>query len=720
MPLYGKDHTAAVTDDNPYFETLAALDAWADKNPHKQTVLEYRPRSTGTPSKSPGKLLSTLRIFEGSGEPDCLRLLVGRLPQAQTGPARSAPNAPLPVSPYYARLLANVAHLRGFDGYLLNVECPLRGGIEQTRALSAWITLLEKELKRIVGDHAQVVWYDSVILDGQLRWQDRLNSLNLPFFIPSSSFFTNYTWPPENPSRTAQYFRALNPSHLTCPSPKVLSDIFVGIDVWGRGQHGGGGLACYKSLEHIHPEGLSTALFGHAWTWETMEEKPGFTWEKWWDHERTLWVGPSDPSAVANVAVPAWPEKQKPCTTGHGGFKPVGAFFDVLPPPNPAQLTFYTSFSPGVGRAWFVNGGKVLQTENGWTDVDKNCSLGNLLWPSPTLTWEDTDRADPVPKATSIVCMDDAWIGGSSLKLSLKVAGSDAEDAYFRCFWIPFQSLSLTPKKAYTVTLVFKTSSSHTVDFDLGLSAKRLDGSPSSGYDNIEITPLNHLSGDLSGGWTKLSIDIVVPSDLHTSTDALVATGLVIGFATEDPTVPLDLTLLLGSLTVYPSLPSTYTSTPHPKLLWANFEKTKTPAPPSGRVHIMSMPRSSNTKKLVGDLIWGIGEHIDAATAIAIAGPDDPNPAWTFAPTSPVLMYFNVYVLAHGNVGADALKPEDAIFVGTTGLKGREERFVVDPAGLPPNVQSPGTRTVRFYVQGVTERGDVLPWEDCVFVDVAM
>ncbi len=58
MPLYGKGHTAAVTDDNPYFETLAALDAWADKNPHKQTVLGYKPRSsTGTPSKSPGKLL---------------------------------------------------------------------------------------------------------------------------------------------------------------------------------------------------------------------------------------------------------------------------------------------------------------------------------------------------------------------------------------------------------------------------------------------------------------------------------------------------------------------------------------------------------------------------------------------------------------------------------------------------------------------------------------
>jgi endo-beta-N-acetylglucosaminidase D len=35
--------------------------------------------------------------------------------------------------------------------------------------------------------------YDSVTFTGQLRWQDRLNSLNLPFFLSSSSFFANYT-----------------------------------------------------------------------------------------------------------------------------------------------------------------------------------------------------------------------------------------------------------------------------------------------------------------------------------------------------------------------------------------------------------------------------------------------------------------------------------------------------------------------------------------------
>ena len=99
------------------------------------------------------------RIFEHQeSEPDCLKLLVGRLPQSRSGPAHPNMANSLPVSPHYARLLADLAYQRGFDGYLLNVEVPLRGSLEQARAMSLWITLLEQELKRAVGDHAQVMW----------------------------------------------------------------------------------------------------------------------------------------------------------------------------------------------------------------------------------------------------------------------------------------------------------------------------------------------------------------------------------------------------------------------------------------------------------------------------------------------------------------------------------------------------------------------------------
>ena len=57
-------------------------------------------------------------------------------------------------------------------------------------------------------------------------------------------------------------------------TPKTLQDIYMGIDVWGRGQHGGGGFGSYKALDHIAPEslGLSVALFGQAWSWESEQD----------------------------------------------------------------------------------------------------------------------------------------------------------------------------------------------------------------------------------------------------------------------------------------------------------------------------------------------------------------------------------------------------------------------------------------------------------------
>ena len=91
-----------------------------------------------------------------------LRLLVGPLPSSTFGPAvpsaGTSSNTALPVSTHYATLLAQVAYERGFDGYLMNVECPLRGGAVHARALDAWLTILRAELRRIVGQHSKVIW----------------------------------------------------------------------------------------------------------------------------------------------------------------------------------------------------------------------------------------------------------------------------------------------------------------------------------------------------------------------------------------------------------------------------------------------------------------------------------------------------------------------------------------------------------------------------------
>jgi len=114
-------------------------------------------------------LISTLnlrkRIFENSGTEDCLRLLVGNVPQSKTGPALPSSPKSIPLSSHYACLLAELAYQRGFDGYLLNVEINLDGAMEQTQALAAWITLLQSELRTKIGQHAQTIWFASYLIE---------------------------------------------------------------------------------------------------------------------------------------------------------------------------------------------------------------------------------------------------------------------------------------------------------------------------------------------------------------------------------------------------------------------------------------------------------------------------------------------------------------------------------------------------------------------------
>lgn len=89
---------------------------------------------------------------------DTLRLLLGNLPKARTGPPNSLISNGIPVSQHYARLLSDLAYERGFDGYLLNFEFPFPGRSEEARAVEAWISLLNHELKRKVGEYAQIIW----------------------------------------------------------------------------------------------------------------------------------------------------------------------------------------------------------------------------------------------------------------------------------------------------------------------------------------------------------------------------------------------------------------------------------------------------------------------------------------------------------------------------------------------------------------------------------
>ena len=468
----------------------------------------------------------------------------------------------------------------------------------------------------------------------------------------------------------------------------------MGIDVWGRNQYGDGGFGTYRALTQIAPEGLglSVALFAPAWTWETTEGTPDWTWHDWWKYDRKLWLGPEDPTEV--VPVPPMTEMSSkkralnPEVPLPGPFMPIVSYFENFSPPNPLDLPFVTFFSPGIGFRWFVKGKELMDSrERGWTDVQKQTSLGNLVWPRPIPMWEEGGGSVPIPLGSTSLDFADAWLGGSSVKVTLRFSGD--EEAYFRHVWLPLQSVPISQAQSYDASVIYKTDAPG-LDLETAIAIR----SPRM-FELAEAT-----TAELDNGWTELHVHFMLPIDNETTAEVRSLLGIVLGFATEDPSQPCEIPINIGLLSVYPSPPRPPSKLIHhkPRVLWANYLKDL--------------------------LTWEIAAYFDPVTdeAVEPLPPDHTKLRWEISPAAtayPRFMFFNVYAEAQSEEGFYR-GPEYAAFVGTTGWDGRENRFYVEDTMLPEGLKTGSGANVRFYVQGVTDRGEVLPWIDGVFVDAKL
>jgi mannosyl-glycoprotein endo-beta-N-acetylglucosaminidase len=80
---------------------------------------------------------------------------------------------------FYARKLAQIMVTLGFDGYLMNFECDLTE--KETDTLLMWLDILRRELHG-AKEGSMLVWYDSILTTGHLKWQSALTEHNYPFF----------------------------------------------------------------------------------------------------------------------------------------------------------------------------------------------------------------------------------------------------------------------------------------------------------------------------------------------------------------------------------------------------------------------------------------------------------------------------------------------------------------------------------------------------------
>ena len=138
------------------------------------------------------------------------------------------------------------------------------------------VKLLAERTKAATGGVGEVIWYDAVTADGELKWQDELNEKNADFFLHCDGIFLNYNWKAENLKKSLDTLRSRNAIGRS-------TDIYVGIDVFGRGCLGG--FDCNKSLEMIRgasssssssssstDTALSVAVFAAGWTHEKIQE----------------------------------------------------------------------------------------------------------------------------------------------------------------------------------------------------------------------------------------------------------------------------------------------------------------------------------------------------------------------------------------------------------------------------------------------------------------
>ncbi|NXI41672.1 ENASE acetylglucosaminidase, partial [Galbula dea] len=297
-----------------------------------------------------------------------------------------------------SKQLARIAQHYCFDGWLINLENTL--SVSCVRNLPPFLRHLTTEVHRAVPG-GLVIWYDSILQNGMLKWQNELNEENRVFFDACDGLFTNYNWKEENLERTR---RLAGPRH---------TDVYVGVDVFARGDVISGGFDTNKSLRLIRQHGLSAAIFAPGWVYEHLGE------ENFLQNENKFW----------------------------------GLLADYLPTHSICTLPLATSFSLGMGTSRFLDG---KEEEAGpWYDL--SAQEIQPLYP------------EREGRLSTSCCLQDAWCGGSSLRVQGTIPPGE-EHVAIRLF-----SLQMPAPPKLFLTLLYKLEGLQPDEFAVSLELTTWD-----------------------------------------------------------------------------------------------------------------------------------------------------------------------------------------------------------------------------------------------------
>lgn len=361
--------------------------------------------------------------------------------------------------PMVAKLI-EVCEYFGFDGWFINQETE-GSESDPDGVLTAEHAVLMQEFikafKAEAGDSLQLMWYDSMTVDGEMDWQNALTDKNKYFVIGddqeavADSMFLNFWWntrtyaPDELLKATAEKAEELGVDPY---------DIYAGIDVQANGTK-------TNVRWHLYaPDGqpyTSLGLYCPSWTYFAAED----FYTDFQEKESQFWVNAKGDPFVDVVA-------QEGKWAGISTYAIEKTVVQSVP--------FVTNFSTGNGYNFFINGTKVSAKD--WN----NRSMQDVL---PTYRWH-LEQGEGNGLA-AIMDYSDAYYGGTSVKLYGKMAKDQPTT-------LKLYSSDLDVTDGLSFTAKAKCSVELTLDLVVTLS----DGT-------TEI-----LAGDKKVGeeWTNITFDI--------------------------------------------------------------------------------------------------------------------------------------------------------------------------------------------------------------------
>ncbi|WP_234410478.1 endo-beta-N-acetylglucosaminidase [Caldalkalibacillus mannanilyticus] len=224
-----------------------------------------------------------------------------------------------------------------------------------------------------------IMWYDSMITNGRISWQNYLTDQNKMFIQDgdtrvSDSMFLNFWW--WNSSQKRSHDKALEIG-------RNPYDLFAGIDVEAKGKD------TYVAWHHLFPQGsapyTSLGIYRPDWAFKTTENMQDF-----YEREQHFWVGKAGNPSQTGTNPDQW--------------KGMAHYFTETTVIN--QLPFITHFNTGSGTFFNIDG--VTASNQSWN----NRSLQDIL---PTWRWLTESKGEALKVQFD---WNEAYYGGSSLQIT--------------------------------------------------------------------------------------------------------------------------------------------------------------------------------------------------------------------------------------------------------------------------------------------------------------